>query len=128
MIYYKITEILDDFKNEVVDYAVITFEYIEPDSRGFLLRECGYRGKTFNRIRISNEDTYLCHKIISDYLEKLDLVYVKLTLQTYRNRNYIDIEDIGGLFGKLIMSGLIKEFNELSNEEQNIVQEKLSSY
>ena len=120
--YYVLKEVYDDLNDAFYD-EVIEFEYVEPDSRSFLLRTEGYRGKFYNRIRISNKDTYLCVNVINSFLEKLDMIYVNTTLQTYKGRDYIDIEDINDLHAKLIKTGLIKRFLDYDDEERKKIKE-----
>lgn len=123
--YYSIyTEInLVDGELET-EYKALEFEYLDVDNRNFLLRTSGYRGKTYNKVRISGESTDELYRVVSKILEGLDMIYIKITIKTFRGCNYIEIEDIDNLYSKLINKKTIRLLSEFDLEMQEIIKEK----
>lgn len=106
------------------EYKALEFEYLDVDNRDFLLRSCGYRGKTYNKVRIRGESSDELYRVISQILESLDMIYIKITIKTFKGCDYIEIEDINNLYSKLIENKTIRLLSEFDLEMQEIIKEK----
>ena len=75
--YYSIYTDVELVDGELeTEYKALEFEYVDVDNRNFLLRTSGYRGKTYNKVRISGESSDELYREVSKILESLDMIYI----------------------------------------------------